>query len=80
MNAHQIPVEPVFLHEGTTIYLRCVNDNGVYMGDLKIAEALMETHAHTLVNAANAGIQYFTSQNVERGLRRLLDEGTGGAS
>ncbi len=73
-NPDLIPDEPVFLHEGREIYLRCVNDDGEHMGDLRIATADVEMHASTLVNAANAGMTYYRNHNVEAGLRRLLGE------
>ncbi len=68
-------LDPVFFFEGKDIYLRCVNDEGQHIGDLRIARAEMAGHAHTLVNAANAGMKVFTERNVERGLRKLLEDG-----
>ncbi len=76
-NLDLIPDEPVFLHEGREIYLRCVNEDGDHVGDLRIATADAEMHASTLVNAANAGMTYYRSHNVEAGLRKLLDEADG---
>lgn len=77
MSIHGDPEDDVtFVRDGKLIYLRCVDDQGQHMGDLRIAEAVLEAHAHTLVNAANAGMQVFRRANVEAGLRQILDGDT----
>jgi hypothetical protein len=77
MSVHGDPEDDVtFVRDGKLIYLRCVDDQGQHMGDLRIAEAVLDAHAHTLVNAANAGMQLFRRANVEAGLRQILDGDT----
>ncbi len=76
MSVHERPDaddDPTFIYDGRRIFLRCVTGDGVHMGDLMIAEAVLESHAMTLVNAANAGMQYIRDHNLNLGLRDLLD-------
>lgn len=63
-----------FVREGKSIFLRCVDDNGEFMGDLRIAEAVLEAHAHTLTQAANAGMKVFREARVDAGLRKLIEQ------
>jgi glycine cleavage system aminomethyltransferase T len=72
MSAH--PADETFVREGRTIYLRCLDDDGNHMGDLRIAEAVMEAHAFTLTSAANAGMRVFREAQVDAGIRKILTE------
>ena len=76
-DAEVIPEEPMFLTDGIDIYLRCVNDEGQHMGDLRIARAELAVHASTLVNAANAGMQFYAatrSDRMEQQLQGMIRE------
>lgn len=67
-----IDPDDVFSAEGEEIYLRCVNDDGVHMGDLRIATAEAPLHADTLVNAANAGMRVLRDKMIDRTIGNIL--------
>jgi hypothetical protein len=63
--------DPVFIHQDENIYLRCVDENDVHIGDLKIATAEAVIHANTLVNAANAGLRFMQNTMVDRAIEKM---------
>jgi len=70
--------DDTFTCEGNEIFLRCINEDGVHIGDLRVAQTNGPLHADTLVNAANAGMRYMRNQIVDAALTDILNAHTSG--
>jgi len=69
--------DDTFTCEGNEIFLRCINEDGVHIGDLRVAQTNGPLHADTLVNAANAGMRYMRDQVVDAAITDILNAHTG---